>query len=132
MSLFRQLKFMWAAGPRESFRQIMRIDEVKGGTLIGTDRYGNQYFENLSEKLNRDRWVIYSRSDYDATQVPPEWHKWLHKLTDANPAHENPTLYRWQVPRHIENMTGTDKAYQPYNTTQPKMQSWQPVAKDRS
>lgn len=31
----------------------------------------------------RHRWVEYaSKSRYNASQVPPEWHGWLHYITD--------------------------------------------------
>ncbi|KAJ1920017.1 hypothetical protein IWQ60_007100, partial [Tieghemiomyces parasiticus] len=120
MSIVRAVKYMLAVGPRESFRQFMRLDEVKAGTLMGRDRYGNEYYENLQEKLNRDRWVLYARSDFDASQVPAEWHKWLHKLTDENPGPLPSRPYRWIASHHVENMTGTSKAYAPYNTTRPK------------
>jgi hypothetical protein len=29
------------------------IGDTKAGTLIGVDRYGNKYFENLEEELPR-------------------------------------------------------------------------------
>ncbi|KAJ1984749.1 hypothetical protein H4R33_004272 [Dimargaris cristalligena] len=132
MSLIRAVKYILEAGPRESLRQFMRLDEVKGGLLIGRDRYGNEYYENLKEKLNRDRWVVLARSDYDATQVPPEWHKWLHKLTDENPSNLPSRPYRWIVSHHVENMTGTTKAFTTYNTTRPKVSAWDPQVKPRA
>ncbi|KAJ1957856.1 hypothetical protein IWQ62_005003 [Dispira parvispora] len=131
MSLYRAVKNIIKAGPRESFRQIMRLDEVKCGTLVGTDRYGNQYYENLKEKFLRDRWVVLARSDYDASQIPAEWHQWLHKMNDKDPNQTTPRPYRWIMPKHVENLTGTSQAYQPYNTTTPKVSSWVPEVKAR-
>lgn len=33
--------------------------------------------------LGRHRWVEYaSKNRYNASQVPPEWHGWLHYITD--------------------------------------------------
>jgi hypothetical protein len=29
------------------------IGDTKAGTLIGTDRYGNKYYENMTEELPR-------------------------------------------------------------------------------
>ncbi|KAK4758057.1 hypothetical protein SAY87_019358 [Trapa incisa] len=37
----------------------------------------------LQMKLQEDRWVEYAeKSRYNAYQVPPEWHGWLHNITD--------------------------------------------------
>ena len=34
----------------------------------------------------RHRWVEYADAvDYDASSVPPEWHGWLHHITDHTP-----------------------------------------------
>lgn len=30
------------------------VGDTKAGTLIGTDRYGNKYFENMEEELPRE------------------------------------------------------------------------------
>jgi len=33
--------------------------------------------------VGRHRWVEYAeKSRYNASQVPPEWHGWLHFITD--------------------------------------------------
>lgn len=33
--------------------------------------------------VGRHRWVEYaSKNRYNASQVPPEWHGWLHHITD--------------------------------------------------
>lgn len=33
--------------------------------------------------VGRHRWVEYASKDrYNASQVPPEWHGWLHFITD--------------------------------------------------
>lgn len=36
------------------------MDEVKIGTLVGTDKYGNKYYENNRYFYGRNRWVEYS------------------------------------------------------------------------
>ncbi len=34
----------------------------------------------------RDRFVIYkSGTQWDGSQVPPEWHVWMHRFKDSNP-----------------------------------------------
>jgi NADH:ubiquinone oxidoreductase subunit len=56
---------------------------------VGTDAYGNKYFEKKDAILNRDRWVVFANSTHytgqNPTVVPPEWHGWLHFITDDNP-----------------------------------------------
>jgi hypothetical protein len=42
------------------------IGDTKAGTLIGIDRYGNKFYENLKEELPlRTRWVDYKEKEYD-------------------------------------------------------------------
>ncbi|CAN6311729.1 unnamed protein product, partial [Urochloa humidicola] len=55
-----------------------------GATLVGVDKFGNKYYEKLHDtQYGRHRWVEYAeKSRYNASQVPPEWHGWLHHITD--------------------------------------------------
>ncbi|KAG8381656.1 hypothetical protein BUALT_Bualt06G0144200 [Buddleja alternifolia] len=55
-----------------------------GATVVGVDKFGNKYYEKLGEtQYGRHRWVEYASKDrYNASQVPPEWHGWLHYITD--------------------------------------------------
>ena len=46
----------------------------------------------------------------EASEVPPEWHAWLHYTTDA-PLPEQGRK-PWQKP-HIANATGTPAGYRP-------------------
>ncbi len=87
---------------------------AKRGKKIGKDQMGNIYYEAApikGYKLNR-RWVMYKDAP-EASNVPPEWHGWLHHQTDNVPD-ENSRSHRksWQKP-HQPNMTGTNKAYRP-------------------
>jgi NADH:ubiquinone oxidoreductase subunit len=82
------------------------------GRLIGTDRFGNTYFESYSKQPvygRTRRWVVYAGAP-DPTSVPPEWHPWLHH-TIATPLPET-RLYAWQK-EHQPNLTGTEAAYRP-------------------
>merc|ERR1719378_1022632 len=87
------------------------------GTLRGVDRYGNHYYENLDMQWGRHRWVEYAarKQDMDASQVPPEWHGWLHYTTRRIPGDYGfPKTPRWQL-LHQENATMTDNRYMPRN-----------------
>lgn len=70
----------------------MQTKEVMTGQLKGTDHLGNQYYENLGRIPGRQRFVIYAGwRGYDPSQVPPEWHQWLHSITDRTPV-ERPVI----------------------------------------
>jgi NADH dehydrogenase (ubiquinone) 1 alpha subcomplex subunit 12 len=80
----------------------------------------------------RDRWVDYKDSPTtprEPSSIPPEWHAWMHRMSDIPPTapeastyYAAPPTYVWKD--HRANLTGTDKAYRPYNTTQPKFEQW--------
>ncbi|XP_069687898.1 probable NADH dehydrogenase [ubiquinone] 1 alpha subcomplex subunit 12 [Periplaneta americana] len=109
--------------------KLFRQDDVKLGTLIGEDKYGNKYYENNMYFYGRNRWVEYADKvflDYDGSQVPAEWYGWLHYKTDL-PPHKDPhrPKYPWMAD-HTENLSGTEGAYMPYSTTRPKIEAWVP------
>ncbi|PCJ97022.1 MAG: NADH:ubiquinone oxidoreductase subunit NDUFA12 [Zetaproteobacteria bacterium] len=84
------------------------------GKKIGTDQLGNVYHEAAPRKgykLPR-RWVIYKDAP-EASNIPPEWHGWIHHQTNIVPSEDSPSYRRpWQKP-HLANMTGTNQAYRP-------------------
>ncbi|KAA0196367.1 NADH dehydrogenase [ubiquinone] 1 alpha subcomplex subunit [Fasciolopsis buskii] len=116
-------------------------DELKWGRHVGTDYLGNKYYENNKYFLGRNRWVVYGNRfgwDYEGSQVPPEWfvstmlnisrcrHRWLHYMTDENPADKPPEKKEWMI-QHSENTTlDPTKKYVPYSTTRPKVEPWKP------
>jgi NADH:ubiquinone oxidoreductase subunit len=112
-----------------SFLQIFRTDELKWGTLVGVDKFGNKYYENKLYFMGRSRWVYYSDEnigwDYDASQIPAEWHRWLHYIGDEPPTKLNLPDHKWLLD-HQENVTGTAARYMPYSTTRPKIEAWKP------
>ncbi len=75
--------------------------------------------------------MLYAKWDSDASQVPPEWHQWLHRFTDDIPNEKTvPKPFYTETPR--ENMTGTSGRFTTYNTVTPKLSTWKPtVAKER-
>ncbi|MGE4312844.1 MAG: NADH:ubiquinone oxidoreductase subunit NDUFA12 [Pseudobdellovibrionaceae bacterium] len=85
-----------------------------GAKKVGTDLYGNRYFEASPRKGYKRprRWVMYKGAP-DASAIPPEWHGWIHHQTDQVPSNENESFRRsWQrAPQ--PNLTGTDQAYHP-------------------
>lgn len=85
------------------------------GVLVGTDGYGNRYFE---AKTNRDsydgrkrRWVLYE-GYADASKVPPEWFGWLRHTIEATPI-DSPLPGQAWGREHMPNMSGTPLAWRP-------------------
>ncbi|KAJ3548819.1 hypothetical protein NMY22_g1122 [Coprinellus aureogranulatus] len=137
VSLYRTIRSIQRVGLREWWRQMQYIGDAKSGTLVGTDQFGNRYFENRNgeeEVPGRHRWVDYAQHEYHASQVPPEWHSWIHHIRKdpptADPIVKNLTP-SWQQP-WVENLTGTRGAYKTYNTVKPKINSWEPKASPRA
>jgi NADH:ubiquinone oxidoreductase subunit len=86
---------------------------TRGARKIGTDEFGNRYFEEPKPSLEgrKRRYVIYN-GYADASRVPSDWHGWLHHTFDIPPS-EEPLLRRaWELD-HKPNLTGTVHAYRP-------------------
>jgi NADH:ubiquinone oxidoreductase subunit len=84
------------------------------GRLVGEDAFGSRYYiqrNGVGPLGVPRRWVIY-RNLSEPSQVPPEWHGWLHYTVDTPPTEESYTARPWQKP-HRMNMTGTVQAYRP-------------------
>ena len=81
------------------------------GQLIGTDAYGNKYYQDNRVRDNGKyrRWVVYF-GNVEASKVPPQWHAWLHYVVDMPPEPTN--SYAWEKP-HQRNLTGTKFAHRP-------------------
>lgn len=80
----------------------------RNGVKVGEDAMGNRYFRSRDSKR---RWVIYAGAN-DASNVPPEWHGWLHGTHDALPDEALPPVRDWQD-APLPNLTGTSSAYRP-------------------
>ncbi|TQS39168.1 hypothetical protein Golomagni_00312 [Golovinomyces magnicellulatus] len=79
-TLLRTLINLWKIGLRDAAHQmhvssktlndvtlclIKYAGDTKAGTMIGVDRYGNKYYENLQELPLRTRWVDYKDYELD-------------------------------------------------------------------
>ena len=79
----------------------------------------------------RNRWVEYNPNvgiEYDGSMIPAEWFGWMHYKTDEPPTVKAPVKYKWMAD-HDANPSMTQKAYVPYSTTKPKVESWSPGQK---
>ena len=121
INLFKQIFIWWS-------RQTIgtSIYTLFTGKLIGEDKFKNKYYTNRKGK----RWVIYN-SEVEASKIPPSWHRWIHFITNKIPEKNEP-IYFWQK-NHVENLTGTNKAYKPEGSlhsdskkSMKKYETWNP------
>lgn len=92
---------------------FLRLTSGFRGRKVGTDRFGNSYFESHRDQPiygRKRRWAIYADGGRDPTVIPPEWHAWMHHTTEA-PLPEQ-KRYPWQQ-EHQPNLTGTAQSYRP-------------------
>jgi len=96
---------------------ITRLITWLKGEPVGTDDFGNRYFQErkVTPDRRRKRWVVYQGVD-EASAVPPEWNGWLHYTVDTVPSESSSPKRDWQKP-HIPNLTGTPDAYRPAGHT---------------
>lgn len=88
-----------------------RIHSFLFGRYVGSDAFGNRYYEQRGQSGKQARrWVIY-RGVVEPSKVPAAWHGWLHHTHDA-PAQEYAQRFAWQKP-HLPNLTGTQGRYLP-------------------
>lgn len=110
MGIFSEM-FSWWGGNTWSNRIYTRLR----GRHVGTDDIGNRYYvqsKGIGPVGVPRRWVIY-KNGAEASQIPPEWHGWMHYTVDTPPTKEAAYQPRpWQKP-HQPNMTGTPAAYRP-------------------
>ena len=99
-----------------------RIKTILFGKFVGSDVYGNKYYESKKGK----RWVIYA-NEIDASKIPVEWYSWIHFMSNKIENIHELEKHDWQKP-HQPNLTGTDSAYYPNknnkDATEKKYKSW--------
>ncbi len=106
--MFAKLFIWW----RESTIGAL-FDIKRRSNLVGSDDYGNRYFEDRKPSLEgrHRRYVLY-KGLAEPSKVPAEWHGWLHHTFDEPPTIE-PLLRREWETDHKPNMTGTLHADRP-------------------
>ncbi|XP_036914112.1 NADH dehydrogenase [ubiquinone] 1 alpha subcomplex subunit 12-like [Sturnira hondurensis] len=115
-------------------RMFFRVNDVKVGTLVGEDKYGNKYYEDNNQFFGHHQWVVYTTEmndkntflDVGGSMVPREWHHWLHCMTDDPPTTKTPTAPKFIWANHKSNVSSTSEQYVPHSTTRKKSQEWVP------
>lgn len=96
-----------------------RIYTALCGRHIGTDQFGNRYYERrgaahgspTDARKHVKRWVMY-KGKAEASKVPAEWHGWLHYTRELPPTEQRMPHHMWEKPP-LPNLTGTPGAYVP-------------------
>ncbi|EPQ27672.1 uncharacterized protein PFL1_04810 [Pseudozyma flocculosa PF-1] len=134
MSLARTINYIRQVGLKRYWRDLNYIGDAKAGRLVGTDRNGNRYYENLNEVPGRHRWVdFHADNEFSASQIDPLWHAWIHHIRKDPPTEDaglQKMVQSWMTePR--ENLTGTRAAFKTYSTVKPKINAWEPKVAER-
>lgn len=103
MSLFKDIFTWWNAATIGT-----RLYTRRCGEKVGEDEMGNVFYRTRDGKR---RWVIYA-GEAEASNVPPDWHGWLHHTFDEPPPGGKLPRMDWEKD-HKPNMTGSDAAYRP-------------------
>lgn len=101
--------FLWWSGA--TVGTLLTIG--KRGRQVGTDEFGNKYYEDRTDRKSYDkgrkrRWVIY-KGYADASKIPPDWHGWIHYIYDTPPSEQPLRRKAWEKD-HQPNMSGTPYA----------------------
>jgi NADH:ubiquinone oxidoreductase subunit len=75
-------------GVKGTLWKLYNPGDVKFGRLVGEDEFGHKYFEDPTEVYGQHRWTEFhvdSWEEVEGTLIPPQWHLWMHHLTDATP-----------------------------------------------
>lgn len=98
-----------------TLKKLHKMRTLKFGTLIGVDKYGNKYYENRQDYIfGQHRWVEYAGEknfyEVDASNVPAEWHVWLHSGTAEPPTNRTTgSVHRVQP---VANAWGSSAPYE--------------------
>lgn len=136
-SIFRTFRNIYKSGLRRAAWQIQVHNDTKCGWLVGTDDFGNKFYEtdHKDEIHLRTRWVEYADWGIDMSKVEPGWHYWLGYGTDTPPnklTGDEKTVRAYPLPeRHNMNYTTTPGMFVTYNTAKPKHAVWTPEVKER-
>ncbi|TMW62109.1 hypothetical protein Poli38472_009602 [Pythium oligandrum] len=113
-------------GWKEALWKLSFTNDIKFGYKVGEDEFGNSYFEDPTEFSGMQRYTEFrvgNKEETDASQIPPQWHVWLHQTTDAVPGQPGQDAKSWEkVPvvaeshAPYENHVGPSKPFKMHPT----------------
>jgi len=116
-------------GTKAFIKQRYLTDDNRAGEFVGQDEFGNKYYEDNTFFVPRNRYVIYAERvwlNYDASQIPPEWHRWIHHICDEPPTVKPLHMHKWQLGHKENTSIDLSRKFVPYSTTRSKIEAWQP------
>jgi len=134
------LKHLKEHGIWKTTQHLRMTDEVDFdyGTLVGVDKFGNKYYEEDEAVAMKHRRVVYGQYEtWNASDVPAEWHGWLHHIQPETPVAKPPGKVKFKVLHQPNGMSqmGSEANYLPpghYNNSKlnfkdiskPKYKKW--------
>ncbi|MGH0160637.1 UNVERIFIED_CONTAM: hypothetical protein FKN15_039578 [Acipenser sinensis] len=117
-------------GIRGVVMQLLRVNDVKTGALVGVDKSGNKYFEDNryffgNVFLYVSVLYVWRQSILHALTGHSR-HRWLHCITDNPPTTHPPVPRKFIWENHKFNLSGSASQYVPYSTTRKKIHEWVP------
>ncbi|KAF4320057.1 hypothetical protein BBO99_00005931 [Phytophthora kernoviae] len=113
-------------GWKGSLWKLYNPGDVKFGRFVGEDENGFKYYEDPTEVYGQHRWTEYKVDSWDeveGTLIPPQWHLWMHHLTDSLPGEGGQDPANWEkveVCKHSDapyaNHLGDHVPYYPNKT----------------
>ena len=77
--------------------------------LVGTDEYGNRYYEDFNHKnKNQRRFVEFADTGKmfpKASKIAPGWHGWMHYMYDDPPKKDNYVDPHWRPRKTAQFMS---------------------------
>ncbi|CAI5702294.1 unnamed protein product [Peronospora effusa] len=86
-------------GWQQTLWKLYNVGDVKFGRLMGKDENGFKYYEDPTEVYGQHRWTEYKVDTFDeveGTLIPPEWHLWMHHVTDSPPNEGGQDFHNWE------------------------------------
>jgi len=115
--VFRQVaNYVSNNGLRNTIKQVRLSNELRFGELKGQDQFGNRYFESLNADTipGRHRWVESANTrEFNASNVPAEWHSWLHYTSDQPISNSYSIKYKLKHQPTALSEMGTNANYLP-------------------
>ncbi|EEY54257.1 NADH ubiquinone oxidoreductase subunit, putative [Phytophthora infestans T30-4] len=100
--------------------------DVKFGRFVGEDENGFKYYEDPTEVYGQHRWTEYKVDSWDeveGTLIGPQWHLWMHHVTDSLPGEGGQLPENWEKRETVAhsdapyvNHLGQDVLYYPNKT----------------
>jgi len=113
-NLLRFAGYISEKGVLNAIRETRLSNELRFGELKGVDQFGNKYYESSRSIPGRHRWVVSGNNrDFNASNVPAEWHSWLHYTSDMPVSGSEQIIYKLKHQPTVTSKLGANANYMP-------------------